>query len=306
MRTNSLSPAKKLPNRDRANSLIPVQSPANIEEELNKLEEELEAVEREIEVLTKKLKPQPSFTSTDSAIWETASKVDLKKAEIEKIRANISKLDHEQDGCLDSWDGTTEAQQYNKSIQTYEINARILKTQADRQADADEMRRARGAGMIQLYFTSTLGKRFNQKMPKREGKVASDSKQARLRKQAIELYGSDSTAQGRNVLWCPILGEERSVSDMVAAHIFPYRSGKDIMISIFGVDELTHPSNIMIISKDAEDLLEHGAIALIPDANLDSAAEASLWRLTDVKNYRLKVLDKTHKACENEYNSNLA
>ena len=100
--------------------------------------------------------------------------------------------------------------------------------------------------------------------------------------------------------WCPILSGWYEDVDSSAMHIFPYAGGQHLMDLLFGqgicsTEESFEASNGLMMSKYAEDLLDQGIIALVPNLRDDATADQrGAWTEKEVKDYKIRILDKNH------------
>ncbi|SPJ85114.1 uncharacterized protein FTOL_10972 [Fusarium torulosum] len=131
--------------------------------------------------------------------------------------------------------------------------------------------------------------------------------QTKMRKTMREAYCPDA---GDRALWDPVFVKWESALVMKAVHLCPWKQNQT-MDEIFGPGshkELFSPYNGLFLHPDTEDALVKGHIAIVPDVELEPA-DAKLpqndqrerndrlleWESAEVKNYKLVVLNKSHK-----------
>ncbi|KAI9720983.1 MAG: hypothetical protein M1828_005455 [Chrysothrix sp. TS-e1954] len=251
------------------------------EEEIQVLKQRKSDLERETTDLDKRVKTQPSY---DQDFWQNTSIVKRKRSQMKSIDADIARRESNDE----AWDDSTAAKDYQATIRAHRTEAAIAERQEQRMKSGSLGERSNGRAFFEVWISSPLGWDLRVTKPKRWG-----VKQTLLREESIELYNSRHPDESRHFFWCPVLGEFRP--DIKAAHIFPHRCGENLMRGIFGVEELMHPHNIIIMSTAAKDLFDKGIIAFVPAVRVTSRAEIELWNNSEPKKYRLKIMDKESK-----------
>jgi hypothetical protein len=85
-------------------------------------------------------------------------------------------------------------------------------------------------------------------------------------------------------LWCPVVKRYLPSRMMIAAHIFPYRMGEDVMTTVFGKEshnEMFSARNGLLLWTDIEHKFDRFQVAIVPA------------RPEDPKSWKLQVLDKS-------------
>ncbi len=83
-----------------------------------------------------------------------------------------------------------------------------------------------------------------------------------------------------------------------AAHIFPHKSGQDMMTQIFGFDtekpETMELQNALIMSKAAREYIDENKIVIVPDVDDDASEEAiDKWMRSEPKACKTRIVNLT-------------
>lgn len=280
----SVSPTKTLIIPTRTLSLRRTK-----QENIVKKRAALRALDEEVQNREKRLRLAFSY---DSDWWQEAGHIDSARAEVNQTKYELGELEHELETA---WRNTPEARQLVIQMERFKRDAMIAANHALKLENDDNPLKAKHKSFLLLYLSSRLGLSSVLVFPKRKGKTQAAKEQSKLRQDALQLYNSQHPEPDRDLLWCPILSEWRFSVECNAGHIYPYASSADVMVDIFGVDEMMSPQNCMIISNAAEKLLEDGVIALVPDVDNCSKEQIREWREAKVKEYRIKIIDKSSK-----------
>ena len=148
---------------------------------------------------------------------------------------------------------------------------------------------------IQLFTISELGL---GNLGTGAGQLGS-RRQSKFRKALIEYYGSaDSNRPKSGLMWCPIIGKWFIGYHTSAGHIFGYMNGQECMTAIFGPTEeaeLWSARNGLLTSTAAEVKFGKGLYVIVPDVSEETPpAEISLWNSSEPKDYKIRIIDKTH------------
>lgn len=131
--------------------------------------------------------------------------------------------------------------------------------------------------------------------------------QTKMRKTMREAYCPDA---GDRALWDPVFVKWESALVMKAVHLYPWKQNQtmDGIFRPWSHKDLFSPYNGLFLHPDIEDALVKGHIAIVPDVELEPA-DTKLpqndqrerndrlleWESAEVKNYKLVVLNKSHK-----------
>ena len=120
--------------------------------------------------------------------------------------------------------------------------------------------------------------------------------QSRFKQELVEAHNTAHPEPGRDEMWCPILATYVHKSAIKAAHIFGYALGQDLMTEIFGDkegerNELFSPENGIMMHTEAEDRFDKGFFVIVPSVNDESAEAYKAWHQSDVKAYKIRVVD---------------
>lgn len=190
---------------------------------------------------------------------------------------------------IEAFNQTKEAQKLHEQEEAQRMDHRLCEKQSQRlrkTSFAESTQRA----WVKFYTSSKLGL-DSQKL----GAGSRDAHmQSTFRQNLLALTGQVDPVERNARAWCPIMSTWMSTRSMVAAHIFPWKSGQDAMIAIFGPEadrELFSPYNGMLLSRDAEEKFDNGALVLVPRvSDLASAGEIRAWNEAEIKQYKIRVI----------------
>ena len=152
---------------------------------------------------------------------------------------------------------------------------------------------------VKFYTSSTLG--LGVKILAAGDRATSD--QTKFRKELEEVSKQMHPEPVRKgYWWCPITSSYHSSLAMVATHLYPWKSGQDAMIAIFGEEatgELFSARNGLLLSTSAANYLDNGAIALVPAIDNESSSEQiEEWNAASVKEYKIRILRPREKGMD--------
>ena len=144
---------------------------------------------------------------------------------------------------------------------------------------------------VKFYTSSSLG--LGIKAFAAGDRKSSD--QSKFRKELKEVSNQmHSDPRRKGWWWCPITRSYHDSLTMKATHLYPWKSGQDAMIAIFGEDankELFSARNGLLLSATAEFYLDNGAIALVPAIDDGSSSDQiEQWNTASVKEYKIRIL----------------
>lgn len=171
-------------------------------------------------------------------------------------------------GTEEHWHSTEKAQALVAREKLYQIETNSCNRQAERLDSTNNLEQSQRNAFISLWTTSSRGLAVSN-----TGEGDRDTRiQSPFRQELIKIYDVEGD---NDFLWCPVLCEYVDQGFVTASHIFPYRSGQDLMNTIFGeiaVEEMFSWRNGMILSNAVEELLETGFFAIVPDVASDASA----------------------------------
>lgn len=200
-----------------------------------------------------------------------------------------------------AWEENDEAKQLRAEGRCHSLESEIFRKQGSRlEISSGDETKNRRAFFMQLWTTSTEGLGITGSEICRENRSRSIQKE--FRNNLIEACKSKYPRADADDLWCPILGYFFPDDEaMYAAHVFPWADGQCAMDEIFGrevkdIEELNGIENGLMLSKYAEERIENGDIALVPDvADELSREEITDWSNSNPKEYKIKVMNPTAK-----------
>ncbi|KAL8857723.1 MAG: hypothetical protein Q9178_005758 [Gyalolechia marmorata] len=250
----------------------------------------------EIKVARSKVKVKTSF---DAQYWSTHKNVsDLELARHEVV-SKISKAEFEREGGKeDDWDSDQKAVMLRESKSSMEMKNKSIRAQMERLGSwGQDEGQAHREWSMQLVLTQPSEK-GGLWLTKQHlgGHLRDTSDQSNFRAALIQLCNSEHPAVHNDRLWCPIVGAYLDEENVVAVQIFPYASGQNAMIELFGrpdgKDELMAPQNGLLIDRRAEQYIAHGWMTIVPDLSANAThEEVDAWSKADVKEYKIRVLD---------------
>lgn len=123
--------------------------------------------------------------------------------------------------------------------------------------------------------------------------------QTKMKNELVRLMGHKKPDPRDESMWDPVASAWFPEGFMVAARLFPWKGGQDLMHGVFGEtedgkSELFSPMNGMLWSSDTEYRFSQGLFVIVPDlADQSSEKEVEEWEAKDTKNYKISVLHKT-------------
>lgn len=198
------------------------------------------------------------------------------------------------------FDETEEAKRLNERANAQDMNRVLCRKQSQllkKKGFAASLRSA----WVKLYTSSKLGRDIK----KLSAGPRNSSVQAYFRAELMKVTEQVCSDEQEDSIWCPIISRWSNAEYVIAAHIFPWKSGQDAMTAIFGedaIDELFSAKNGMLLSKRAKKNFNSGAIALVPRvSSLTNAAEIKAWNEAPVKEYKIRVMrsgPEMNKKCD--------
>ncbi|MCJ1379192.1 hypothetical protein MMC17_002292 [Xylographa soralifera] len=246
--------------------------------------------------------------SFDATYWQnrTAVAQSLVRQTVLNRKISIAKLANEthlsRKESTEVFEQTEDAQSSRELEQAQLMDQRLCERQSERLAKpgfASAVERA----WVKFYTSSTLG--LGIKAFAAGDRKASD--QSKFRKELEEVSDQmHPDPKRKGYWWCPITRSYHPSSAMKAAHLYPWKSGQDAMIAIFGEDgndELFSARNGLLLSTSAETYLDNGAIALVPAIDDESSSEQiEQWNTASVKEYKLRILRPKEKGMDESCN----
>ncbi|KAM7189038.1 hypothetical protein V8F20_010341 [Naviculisporaceae sp. PSN 640] len=257
----------------------------------NDLEKEYHLLGLELEEAKKKVRPSTSF---DAQYWTSAAAVCEVSAAHLRAETKLAVRDWIDKGeePASSWWATNEAHRIIEQIKAATLEKALYTKQAERIHQGGPIRRAFQA----MFTTSQLGicaEKVGMGPRKR-------SEQARFKDNLIQFYGAATVQPNKPKVIVSVhdtaTGCELLKSQVTAAHLFPYKLGPDVLVSLFGEDvegELMTARNGLLLQSDVESALDDGTIAIVPDLPDDPTAEqVAIWERDEPKNYRWRIIDE--------------
>ena len=194
-----------------------------------------------------------------------------------------------EDKLAESFEASAEGRALLEKEAAQRTDQRLCRRQAERYNKAGFSASLKRT-FLNIYTSSKLGLDIS----KLAGGERGSSEQSKFRKDLLEMSGQVHPVKKMNRVWCPVISQWLVPSSIVAAHIFPYKSGQDAMVSIFGDearDELFSANNGIAMFRDAEEKFDSGAIVLVPDVRDDASTEEMIsWNARKVKDYKIRVV----------------
>lgn len=230
-----------------------------------------------------------------SRYWESRSEIADKLVELTAVQRKISMARlAEKEGIQAAasaviFDETDEAKRLAERANAQNTDRTLCRKQSQllqKKGFAASLRSA----WVKLYTSSKLGLDIN-----RLSAGARDSSvKGNFRTELMKVTEQVDLDERKDLIWCPITSCWFKPKYIKAAHIFPWKSGQDAMTAIFGEDaigELFSAKNGMLLSLEAEEKFDSGALALVPRvSNLANAAEIKAWNETSIKEYKIRVM----------------
>ncbi|KAK3363912.1 hypothetical protein B0T25DRAFT_422700, partial [Lasiosphaeria hispida] len=132
------------------------------------------------------------------------------------------------------------------------------------------------------------------------------SEQSKFKDDLIQFYDAATVRPNKPKVIMSVhdtaTGHEFSKQHITAAHLFPYKLGPDVLVSLFGENvegELMTARNGLLLQSGVESALDDGAIAIVPDLPDDPTTEqVVIWERDEPKNYRWCVIDNEAESLE--------
>ena len=262
-------------------------------------QKEKQELEVKIKQMTKKsklgpLKPKLSYDADYFGHVSEFSELQSKKARLSRKQSLTDFMQNSEDATEEAWEQTLEAQKLTEKAESYELDAKVYKAQAERRSidkgDVDKLQRRH---FMQEWTMSPRG--FNAEG---FGAGTRDPRdQSKFRQDLIEACGAKHPDPKRLELWCPVLGDFIHEKLVNAAHIFPYSLGQVAMHNIFGLyerDELFAIENGLLLCGDVEERISLGYMAIVPAIpDRPSQRQVDEWRESEPKAYKIRVLNPT-------------
>ncbi|KAK0720913.1 hypothetical protein B0H67DRAFT_644110 [Lasiosphaeris hirsuta] len=132
------------------------------------------------------------------------------------------------------------------------------------------------------------------------------SEQAKFKDDLIQFYGAATMRPNKpkaiKSVHDTATGLGLPKHQVTAAHLFPYKLGPDVLVSLFGEDvegELMTARNGLLLQSVIESALDDGAIAIVPGLPDDPTTEqVAIWERDEPKNYRWRIIDEDAELLE--------
>ena len=222
------------------------------------------------------------------------------KQEAILLKRRISKEDFQPKLGETDWEHSADAEKFFLDLKAEQTEEKIYRRLAERlqtfdQNNVVDFEKLDRQTFLRTFISSVLGLHINTLG---QGDRSSQA-QSNFKSDLIESYNARDPRPNTRFLWCPILRRFQMPGTITAGHLFPWRHGPDMMMSIFGTDandELFSAQNGLLITNDIESKLDIGFIAIVPDLD-DAATQSDItsWSENEPKNYKLRVLDRSSK-----------
>ncbi|KAG8525683.1 uncharacterized protein KY384_000443 [Bacidia gigantensis] len=124
--------------------------------------------------------------------------------------------------------------------------------------------------------------------------------QSNFRKKLIKVCKSTFNGSN-NHMWCPIEQYMVTKSGMKAAHIFPWKHGRNAMDCLFATsNEMFSPLNGIMMGEQAEDRFDRGYLCLVPAVNdIRSKQNVNNW-LQGRQEYKIMTFQRKISLMQNK------
>lgn len=144
---------------------------------------------------------------------------------------------------------------------------------------------------MKLFTTSSMGLGIHTGEGKRNSTI-----QSNFRKRLLDDYKS---LDEEGWAWCPILHSRFRPKSLVAAHIFSYKHGQEMMDEIFGKirpSEMFSSRNGLIIHEEIEEYFDSGIFVIVPDMpDRPSLDVLTTWLTGEVRNFKVRIIDRNFR-----------
>ena len=268
---------------------------ADIEEQKRKLEDD-------IVNMNKRLKKHHSF---DVSIWASLREIDSARTKANGLQRKISMLsmdlNDESKELVERWASTAEAKAILEQEAALKKSLVMMTRQSEKVANHPKDKETQDRKTwTQLFINARLGMNVIKPSQSR-----SNERQKQFGKKLIEVMNAKfpEASSAEYLFWCPVIGDW--CSKVEAGHLFPSKSGDELMKAIFGEaeqdlwigkpekgkGELFRACNGILWSEQAEYRFSKGLFTIVPDLDENpSLAQSSAWQRSDPKVYRIRVL----------------
>jgi hypothetical protein len=207
---------------------------------------------------------------------------------------------HEEEGVQGEFSQTENAKSLREQFVALEADERMFRKQAQLLSTGRrELGTSRRRAFIELFTTSKIGLGVLG-----TGRGRRDtSAQSQFREACIKAYNSQNPDPRRLTLWCPIIKDWVPQTHGIAAHIFAYMHGQEVMDTIFGMmekPELFSPLNGMIVSDLVENIFDEGFMTIVPRlSDNPTLGQIALWNNSEPKEYKIRIIDPTNRNAQN-------
>ncbi|KAL8905289.1 MAG: hypothetical protein Q9207_002722 [Kuettlingeria erythrocarpa] len=259
---------------------------------------QLELLEREIKSSKGKLRPKGSF---DAEYWKQRTIISEKVLSQHEVRKRVSSLEFQLKGkgSEEDWKNSEEGESLSIKEKALQLIAKQCNDQQARVSIGKGGKSSSlGRAFVQLFTTSRRALNVDTSSGARNKSV-----QYNFRKALESVTATDADGLAFK---CPITKLWWDKPFMKAAHLFPHKTGQDIMVALFGSDaegELFAPCNGILMVATAEELLDKGLLLIVPDLPHDAGlAQFQLWHSLDVKEYKILIPDKENTLIKRPFN----
>lgn len=210
------------------------------------LQKDYKRLKLDLELAKREVRPSTSF---DACYWTSAAAVCEASVECLHAETKLAVRDWVDNGePAASWWATNEARRIIEQIKAATLEKSLYIKQAERVKQGGPIRRAFQA----IFTTSQLGicvDKVGMGARKR-------SEQAKFKDDLIQFYGAATTKPNKPKVIISVhdtaTGYEFVKSHITAVHLFPYKLGPDILVSLFGEDVEGELMTVCILLESPE------------------------------------------------------
>ena len=264
-------------------------------------------LENDVVKMNKRLKKHHSF---DLSIWTSLREIDSARVKANGLQRRISMLsmdlNDEDEELVERWASTAEAKAILEQEAALKKSLKMMTRQSAKVANQPKDKETQDRKTwTQLFINARL--EMNLIKP---NESRSSEKQKQFRAELIEVMNAKfpDAKSAEYLFWCPVTGAW--CSKVEAGHLFPSKSGDELMKAIFGEaeqdmwigkpekgkSELFRACNGILWSEQVEYRFSKGLFTIVPDLDENpSPAQSEAWQRSDPKEYRIRVLRANHK-----------
>lgn len=249
-------------------------------------------INEDIKQARKRIKKSSSF---NVEYWSAKRVVSEYKLQLKDIQKKSSVVDMFGDASEDKTRAflmTAEGRRISEEERALELETKLLAKQESRITERSKDRSLRQA-FLQMFVGAWGGLHLQNSAGPR--KV---SDQTHFRDELHRVMRLEDPDKSSDLKLCPVTGLYHE--DLVAAHLFPWKSGKAAMEAIFGPadpkdsskSDLFEPANGILWSKKAEELFTAGLLTIVPDIpDTPTKKQMQDWQQSSPKEYKIRILD---------------